>query len=164
MGIDPYLNDYVDREFEGAPFNGPSFLGTLAQIPLAEVGYSGTWEGYSPWQVAHHVLYCKYLIAKELGAAGPLEPYPYEKTDFPPLPEGFDALAWGAFIDYSKKAHDTLAQAIRDFPESRLDEEMKLWKAPFGTIFAWYATHDAYHAAQLRNMGVPSLKKPLKRP
>ena len=49
--------------------------------------------------------------------------------------------------------------AIRGLSDSRLDERMPEWKASYRRAIAWLCTHDAYHTAQIRSMGVTGLKE-----
>jgi len=35
---------------------------------------------------------------------------------------------------------------------------MPTWKAPWGKVLAWLSTHDAFHGAMIRSMGLPTFK------
>ena len=48
-------------------FNGPALVETLRSLSPAEAASTDTYEGYSAWTVALHVLYYKQMIAREIG-------------------------------------------------------------------------------------------------
>ncbi len=148
----------ADTEFDGDSFNGPSLMTTLDSLSVEAATYAGTHERYNAWEVATHVLYFKYYIANAIGKAGPLEPYRYPKQDFAPPPDQPSDAAWRELLDYLRTAHRVCMDAIRSLPTERLTDTVPGWKTAFGPAIAWLCTHDSYHAAQLRNMGVPGLK------
>lgn len=155
------LLDLADAEFDGESFNGPSFMKTLESLSPESAASTATWEGYSAWEVAHHVAYYKYYIARELGAAGPIEPYPFPagRSGFAP-PREVSAAAYKDLLGYLRRAHRCVTEAIRAADPGKLVEIMPKWDIPFAKAAAWLCTHDSYHAAQIRSMGVPGLKEP----
>ena len=155
-----YFLDYADEEFDGKPFNGLSFMATIERLDPDMAFWSDTHEGYSAWSVALHVAYYKYFVAKSLGAAAPIEPYPFEKGSYGfGKPATADAASWKAVLDYSRKAHSIVMAAIRAAGPEKLAQMMPEWDIPYGKTVAWLASHDVFHGAQIRNMGVPGLKE-----
>jgi uncharacterized damage-inducible protein DinB len=153
------LLEVANAEFSGNSLNGHSFMETLESLSPGMAAYDFTYEGYSAWEVAHHVAYFKHRVTKALDPS--LEPYPLPKG-----PSGFAAPlavsdeAWRAVLDYLKDIHARALEAIRKAPASKFDEPMPKWEVSIGEAVAWLCTHDLYHTAQLRNMGVPGLKEP----
>lgn len=49
--------------------------------------------------------------------------------------------------------------AFLDVIDDVLEAEMPSWKKPWKRVVAWYVTHDAFHGAQIRSMGLPSLRE-----
>jgi predicted secreted Zn-dependent protease len=47
---------------------------------------------------------------------------------------------------------------LRAFPASSLGDEMPTWKSPWETVIAWLVTHDSFHGAQVRSMGLPTFR------
>lgn len=156
------LLDLADAEFDGESFNGPSFMKTLESITPGQAASKDTYEGYSAWGVAHHVAYYKFYIARALGAAEPIEPYPLPKGEsgFAEPREATEA-AYKELLSYLRRAHRCVSEAIRNADAAKLVENMPKWDIPFAKAAAWLCTHDTFHAAQIRSMGVPGLKKPL---
>jgi hypothetical protein len=153
------LIEYANAQFDGDSYDGPSFMKTLESLSPEAAASMETHEGYSAWEVALHVLYYKYYFIKALGAASAVEPYPYPEGHFVSPPE-LSQEAWSLLHSRLRAAHTASMDAVRAFPEERLDELVPGWGEPFGKGIAWLCGHDGYHAAQIRNMGVPGLKTP----
>jgi hypothetical protein len=148
--------DDMDAEFSGKPWNGKSLMATLERLSAAEAASGQTWEGYSAWSIALHCAKCKRLVVVDLGVPQALWPYP-DALWFPDPAETSEE-AWVRDRALLTEYHEASMKALRAFPESRLGEEMPTWEAPWGKVLAWLATHDAFHGAQIRSMGLPSLK------
>jgi uncharacterized damage-inducible protein DinB len=154
------LLDLAEAEFDGHSFNGPPMLKTLESLSAARAASPDTWEGYSAWEVVHHVIYFKYFVTRSLGAASALEPYPYPQVDFALAPPDATEEQWEQTLAYLTRVHRACMAAIRGLPDERLDAEMPEWKVPYRRAIAWLCAHDTYHTAQIRSMGVPGLKEP----
>jgi hypothetical protein len=156
------LLNLADAEFDGRSLNGPSMMKTLEGLTAAQAASTATWEGYSVWEVVLHNIYHKYFVARSLGAAQALEPYPYPQANFAPAPAGPTDAAWKETLAYLRRSHAVCMAAVRALPEDRLDTQMPEWKLAYRDVVAWLCTHDTYHTAQIRSMGVPVLKDPQK--
>ena len=147
----------AETEFAGRSFNGPSLIETLRSLSVEEALSTDTYEGYSAWGVALHVLYFKYKIGKELGAR--LPEYVYQENGWPKLPDRTDGKSYAAMIDELQAFHNAVMDAYRDATDEMLAAEMPGWKVPLGNAFAWLVSHDTNHNTQIRNMGLPSLRQ-----
>lgn len=154
-----YFFSMADADFSGKPYNGPSLMNTLLSLSFADVKSHNTYECYSVWEVAAHCGYCKYIVAKSTGSVESLLPLPFEKTDFPKMSENAGEAEWKELLAWLTKAHEVCMKNLRAFPEERYTDVMSAWKNEYGNIIAWYISHDAYHASQIRNMGIESLKQ-----
>jgi hypothetical protein len=153
-------NDYLfwlsDAEFRGKSLNGPSLIETLRSLSAAEATSTDTYEGYTAWGVALHVLWFKHLVGRALDAD--LPPYPHEESGWPALPEDLGEESYKSMIAELEASHDALMKAVRGAPE-RLADPMPRWNMPIGQAFAWVVAHDTNHNTQIRNMGLASLKE-----
>ena len=154
--IGQVLAEIADREFDGTAYNGPSFMATLRALPLDQVLSTETLEGFSVFAIALHVLYYKHFVLTFLGAD--VEPFPYEKTGWPAVPAEADQESWTEVLDRMKHYHALLGKAIREISPSALEEVVPAWRITKRDALLWYVTHDVYHVAQIRNMGVPGLE------
>jgi hypothetical protein len=152
--------EMADSEFDGDSLNGPSLMKTLDSLGFAEAASTTTYEGYSAWEIAMHCAYYKYLIARALGGGSELEPYPFATGNFPPLPESPDEAGWSKAKSYLRRAHLSCMETIRAAAPEKLDGVFAAWEMSFRHAISWLCTHDIYHNAQIRSMGIPSLKHP----
>ena len=151
--------DLSNQECLGGSFNGPALLETLRSLSPEEAASTDTYEGYSAWSVALHVLYFKHMIGEALGAKLPA--YGYEKTDFPAVPVNPDKAAWQKVIADNETVHKAFAEALGAATDDQLEATYAPWKVPLGAAVAWIVSHDTNHNTQIRNMGLPSLRKPI---
>ncbi len=154
------LADLADAEFFGESYNGKSLMATLAKISASDSASNSTYEGYSAWSVVLHLAWCKWLVRGAfLDEGAKAEPYPYPvgKGGFAePIDKGEEA--WKACIAYFESLHRETMKAIRLHAADRYDETMEAWGIPKGKAAVWLCSHDTYHTAQIRNMGVPGFK------
>lgn len=161
--------EYADEEFHGRSFHGHSLIETLRQLDEISASDTNTYEGYCAWEILNHVCYCKILVVRGLNAlyGNPddsgymdgIEPIPFEFKDFAPIPESRPSGSWNKVIDYFERVHKNCMNAIKDVKPEMLAMTMPDWKFSYGKIIAWLFTHDTYHNAQIRNMGIPGLKE-----
>jgi len=151
--------DLSNQECVGGSFNGPALLETLRSLSPEEAASTETYEGYSAWSVALHVLYYKHMIAAQLGAK--LPSYDYEQTNFPEPPEEVTKEAWEKVITDNEATQTGFVEALASASDAKLEETYKPWKVPLAKAVAWVVSHDTNHNTQIRNMGLPSLRKPV---
>lgn len=151
------LVDLSNQECVAGSLNGPALIETLRSLSSAQASSNATYEGYTAWGVALHVLYFKHLVAKRLGA---VIVYEHEEADFPALPEVRDETTWTSVIDEIESAQKSFTEALADATDADLNSTFEEWKMPIGAGVAWLISHDISHNAQIRNMGIESLKQP----
>lgn len=155
-----FFFNYADGEFDGESFNGPSLMATLDVLSAERAASTDTWEGYSAWSVAIHVAYYKFYFVRAIRGTEKAGTFPYPKDE-----HGFgdpvevSETAWAEMRAYLRKIHREAMSALKDLGPDRFVEIMPRWDMPYGKAVAWLLNHDTYHAAQIRNMGVPGLKE-----
>lgn len=148
-----------NQECLSGSFNGPALVETLRSISAEEAISTDTYEGYSAWSVAVHVLYYKHLIGRQFEAK--LPEYRFEEANFLKTPAKLSAEEWEELIVDIEQAHKAVIDAVAAAPIDKLEETFDSWKMPLGKAFAWLVSHDTNHNAQIRNMGLESLRKPI---
>lgn len=155
------LADLADAEFGGDSYNGASLMATLGKLDAASASADSTFEGYSAWSVALHVAWCKWVVAKALlgeAADASLGPYPWPEGKGGFLePSDSSPAAWTELQVFLQRVHETVMKALREADAVSLAREVPEWKIPLDKAAAWLCTHDTYHTAQIRNMGVPGI-------
>ena len=152
------LIDLSNAECDSGTLNDVSLLETLRSLSHEEAASTDTYEGRSAWAMAIHVLYFKRQVAIELGASVP--PYTYEETDFPPLPKETSKEAWERLIGEIETTHVSFTDGLAEVDDERLAGTYEKWDMPLGEAVTWVISHDTYHNAQIRNMGLAGLKEP----
>ncbi|MCG8570918.1 MAG: DinB family protein [Spirochaetes bacterium] len=151
------LIQIINNEFHGPSFNGPSLMETLKKMDLTLVVNDQTYESYTVWQIVLHIMYYKYFLIKNINPEHPLS-FPYEEADFPSLPDELSQKNWEKTLSDLEYYHKTFVEELVLIPDEKLDDPIEEWKCPIRSAVAWIATHDTYHVAQIRNMGLPDLK------
>jgi hypothetical protein len=147
----------LDDAFDAEPWHGPNLMGTIQPLSLEQAVFNKTIEGYSPWQIVLHCAYWKWAVRKGL-SGGEIEPFAGSPADWPALPGKRDQPNWEKAMELLRREHEKLLEAV-----GRLSDE-KLLEPKDGRPLHWpkyinsIAAHDVYHAAQIRNMGVPGIK------
>ena len=147
----------TEAEFNGKSFNGYSLMATLEQLSLEEVLSTDSYENFCVWGIVLHVMFCKQLIIKHMGV-DIKKFYPYQEKDWPDLPESKDEKSWQETLQNLKNIHEAYIKALKDFPAEKWSEKFPLWNVPWNNLIYWYPTHDTFHAAQIRNMGIKKYK------
>ena len=151
------LVDLSNQECVGGSLNGPSLIETLRSLSPEEAASTDTYEGFSAWSIALHVLYFKHMVAKEFGTE--LPEYEYEKADFPKPPDEVSKDAWDKVISDNEAVHRSFVDAVAKAPAGKLETTFQEWKMPLGKAVGWVVSHDINHNSQIRNMGLASLRK-----
>lgn len=149
--------EQAEREFRGHTFNGYSLIETVGPMNAVAAASRDTYEGYSAWENVVHVVFFKYFILRALCRSGSVDPYPWEEGSFPPIPDTSEE-AWRMTLAYANRVHDAYTSAVRSLDVLRLDRRIEEWDCSLFEALIWIPTHDAYHTAQIRNMGLPSLR------
>lgn len=149
--------DMADKEFDGESFNGPPLMVTLDSLSAEEARSEATYEGYSAWEIAVHCAFYKHIIAAALGSE--VEKFPYAEKNFAPIPTPADDGAWKSARALLRRSHHAVMNAFRAASSEKLDEIWPEWDVPFREAAAWLCTHDTFHNAQIRSMGLPSLRQ-----
>lgn len=152
------LAELADDEFDGECLNGPSFMKTLESLSPEVAAWKDTWEGFSAWEIAQHCGYYKHFLAEALGANPGPNPFAKDRWGFGSVPAQPDEAAWKALLSALRASHKAVWDAARAASTDGLDATFPAWKMSFSKAIAWLATHDTFHGAQLRSMGVPGLK------
>ncbi len=147
-----WIAHITNSEYNGASFNGPNLIKTLNILTLDQVKSTETYEGYTVWGIVLHLMKWKHQCAVLLGAET-LSPFAYEGDNFPDLPNILTATAWEDTLAEMDAIHSVYIKELSELDAAKLDEDMT-WGCSFGEAIAWLATHDTYHIAQIRNMGL----------
>ena len=130
----------------------------LEGLTLDEVTSTGTFEGYSVWGIVLHLMTWKQQLAAWLEAPG-LPDYAHPGENWPAIPENPSQETWEATLTTMEGIHNAYVAALRELPPGKLDEKIEAWGCSWAEGIAWMTTHDTYHTAQIRNMGLKKFEE-----
>jgi hypothetical protein len=151
----------LDDAFSHNGWHGASLMPTLRGLSLQQLTFNETCEGYTAWGVALHCAYWKYRARRRLfdrcfGEEG-VSRFARGPADWPDLPVEKTAETWQADFDLLKTEHELLKQTVARLSPGQLTAIDEKSGKPHAVQVYGVAAHDAYHTAQIRNMGVPGL-------
>ena len=140
------LDDQLRRALEGEAWHGPSVLEALDGVSAAQAAAHPITGVHSIWELVLHLCGTYELVLRRLGGEGRQLS---AAEDWPAVPEPTPE-NWRDAIGALKKLNDDLRQAVRNFPEARLDERL-VPEPPYTayTQFIGVTQHDLYHAGQI---------------
>ena len=140
------LEEQLRRALEGEAWHGPSVLESLAGVSADEAAAHPIAGAHSIWELILHLTGDYGLVLRRLSGDGrQLTP----EEDWPPCPAVTDE-NWRAAVQELTKLNQELRQAVRVFPEARLDEPL-VSEVPYSayTQFIGITQHNLYHAGQI---------------
>jgi hypothetical protein len=143
----------TDAEYRGHSFNGTSLRETVARLTAVQAADDDTHERYTAWGLVLHCAFFKWKMTRfidpEFGGR-----FLFEEKAFPRLPEDRSAAGWAFTLAQSDRVHHAYLARLSGLESRRLGTYIPEWDCDFGHAAAWIATHDTYHTAQIRNMGL----------
>jgi uncharacterized damage-inducible protein DinB len=140
------LEEQLRRALEGEAWHGPSILELLADVSAAQAASHPIAGAHSIWELVLHISTDYGLVLRRVAGDGrqltaaegwPACPAPTEEN-------------WRQTVRELELMNRKLRQAVRDFPEERLDDFL-VPESPFTayTQFAGVTQHNLYHAGQI---------------
>jgi len=112
------LEDQLRRALEGEAWHGPSVLESLAGISAAQAASHPIAGAHSIWELVLHLRSDYDLVLRRLAGDGrPLT----AAEDWPACPASTEE-NWQQTVQELKLLNKKLRQAVRDFPDDRLDD------------------------------------------
>lgn len=140
------LEEQLKRALEGEAWHGPSLLESLAGVSAAQAAARPIAGAHSIWELVLHLGGDYSLVLRRLSGDGrqltPAEDWP----SCPPPTE----LNWRKTLQEVTRLNQELRQAVRGFPEERLDQ-LLVPEVPYTayTQFIGVTQHCLYHAGQI---------------
>jgi hypothetical protein len=152
-GTKEALIDHLDSVFNGPAWHGAALLPTLRELEFARAANAG-YEEFTPWGILLHCAYWKFWVRRAISSADQPPTFGRTPDDFPDLPTERTPETLEIDIQFLIDEHSALRDAVLAFPGARLSDLTPKGEFTFAGLIAGAAAHDAYHAAQIRNMGV----------
>lgn len=137
--------DQMRRAFEGGAWCGSALREVLADVSPAEAAARPVPNGLGIWQMVLHLAAWKGAVRQRLGGAAVQLP---EEGDFPAV-EDTSQEAWAAALALLERRHAELVEAVRELPESRLEEPVVEGMSSVYVTLHGSLQHDLYHGSQM---------------
>ncbi len=140
------LEEQLRRALEGEAWHGPSVLELLAGISAAQAASHPIAGAHSIWELVLHLRSDYDLVLRRLAGVGRQLT---AAEDWPACPASTEE-NWQQTVQELKLLNKKLRQAVRDFPDERLDEPL-VPEVPYTayTQFIGVTQHNLYHAGQI---------------
>lgn len=149
------LIDFADSVFYGPGWHGPELYTTLQGLSLDQVSTLAGADKLSVWGIALHCAYWKHTILQRLGVTD--ESFSRQPEDFPVLPDDLTQEAWERDLQLLVDTHEAIKAEVKRLGNNELSLLSTDEQFTKESLVLSIAAHDAYHTAQIRNMGVPGL-------
>ena len=152
MLIGEFLADQVLLAYRGPAWHGAALAENLAGLTAKEAAARPVAGAHSVWEIVLHLAAWTAEVRRRLEGGMPDLP---DEGDWPEVADTSER-AWVRAVEYLGREHDTLAAAIRKFPDARWTERVGLERdAPLGTgvtnaeMVSGLLQHDGYHGGQV---------------
>ena len=144
------LENLQPRAGRGGWHGGPTPLGAVRGVAVAEAAWTPFPGRKSIWQLVLHIAYWKYAVRRRL-EGGKGARFPRSPANWPHIADSSDAAAWAADVALLRAEHERLLEIVAKMPASRYGNATpggKRWTV--GELILGIAQHDAYHSGQIQ--------------
>jgi uncharacterized damage-inducible protein DinB len=140
------LEEQLRRALEGEAWHGPSVLESLAGVSAELAAARPVPGAHTIWELVLHLGGTYGLVLRRLAGDGRQLTL---AEDWPPCPAATDD-NWRKAVQDLTRLDEELRQAVRSFPEERLDLPL-VPESPYTayTQFVGVTQHNLYHAGQI---------------
>ncbi len=140
------LEEQIRRALEGDAWHGPSVLELLAGVSAAQAASHPIAGAHSIWELVLHLQSDYDLVLRRVAGDGRQLT---AAEDWPACPAATEA-NWQRALQELERLNTKLRQAVRTFPEERLDD-LLVPESPYTayTQFIGVTQHNLYHAGQI---------------
>ena len=140
------LEEQLRRALEGEAWHGPSVLELLAGLSAAQAASHPIAGAHSIWELVLHLRSDYDLVLRRLAGDGRQLT---AAEDWPACPAPTEA-NWQQTVQGLELLNKQLRQAVRAFPDERLDDPL-VAEVPYTayTQFIGVTQHNLYHAGQI---------------
>lgn len=139
--------DQLKRAYEGNAWHGPSVKEAIAGVTAEQAHSQPLKKAHSIWELVRHIAVWEDVGRRRLeGDRAPIEIS--SPQDWPP-PEDTSEAAWEQVKAALDRGHQALVEAIKEVPDSRLEEPICEGMSTVYVTLHGVIQHDLYHAGQI---------------
>lgn len=143
------LHHLVDQAYSRPAWHGPNLRNSLRGITAAQASWRPAAGRHNIWEIMLHAAYWKYIGCRRL-RGGDVAPFPRKGSNWFASPEVADAKAWRQDLKLLDLMHREFCEALKEVRERDLNRPARGSKQSNLEIIMGVATHDLYHAGQIR--------------
>lgn len=139
------IADQISRGFDGDAWHGDPLMKILDGVSAEQAAAHPINGAHSIWELVNHISAWRPAIVTRLsGRPAELK----GEHDWPPVTDTSEA-AWRNCISELRHRQDALLQAVRAFPENKLDQNAPNRDHSYYVMLQGIVQHDLYHAGQI---------------
>jgi hypothetical protein len=139
----------LDEAFDRRSWHGPNLRNSLRGVDPALAIWRPGRDRHSIWELATHTAYWKYVVRRRLRSERRGR-FALPGSNFFPVPERADAVAWKASLGLLETEHAALQAATRELTDGDLNRRVGRGQDTIGGLVRGAAAHDLYHGGQIR--------------
>ncbi len=143
------LHHLVDQAYSRPAWHGPNLRNSLRGLTAAHASWRPAAGRHNIWEIMLHAAYWKHIGVRRL-RGGDVAPFPRKGTNWFASPEVVDPRAWRQDLNLLDLMHREFCQALDGVRERDLNKPARGSKQSNLEIIMGVATHDLYHAGQIR--------------
>ncbi|MFZ0798699.1 MAG: DinB family protein [Terriglobales bacterium] len=142
------IADQLRRAFDGEAWHGDSLFEILKGVTAAQAAARPIASAHTIWELVLHIAAWDGAVRRWMtGVAVKLS----GKKNFPPVLDTSEA-AWTKTLEYVRRVHEELIDAVEKFPEKSLRKQVPGKKGAhynFYYLLHGVVQHELYHAGQI---------------
>jgi len=142
------IADQLRRAFSGGAWHGDSLLEILDGVAAAQAAARPIPHAHTIWELVLHIAAWDSAVRRRLGGQAVTLT---DDQNFPPARDTSES-AWHKAMDHVRRVHDELVQAVSEFPDTRLAEQVPGMQGAHYTYYYMLqgvVQHELYHAGQI---------------
>ena len=143
------LHHLVDQAYSRPAWHGPNLRNSLRGLTAAQASWRPAAGRHNIWEIMLHAAYWKYIGCRRL-RGGDVAPFAHKGTNWFASPEVVDAKAWRQDLNLLDRLHREFCKSLSEVRERDLNKAARGSKQSNLEIIMGVATHDLYHAGQIR--------------
>jgi uncharacterized damage-inducible protein DinB len=143
------LRHLVDQAYSKPAWHGPNLRNSLRGLTPAQASWRPAPGRHNIWEIMLHAAYWKYIGCRRLRGSD-VAPFGRKGTNWFASPAVADAKAWRQDLALLDRMHVEFRKTLEEVRERDLNRAARGSKQSNLEIIMGVATHDLYHAGQIR--------------
>jgi DinB superfamily len=139
----------LDQAFDHTAWHGPNLKASIRGVSARLATWRPVRGRHCIAEIVQHAAYWKYVARRRL-RGDPRGSFSLPGTNWFPLPAPFSEPRWRDYVALLEAEHHLLRQTVAELPPERIDARPAGSKVSSMALIVGAASHDLYHAGQIR--------------